>query len=125
MPIFHVYLNGKKVATAGVGELGVLGAHVSWVGRAGDPGSANKTDSVQEELTLDVGGLVSPAQEHVSWLDRNLKVGDEVRISIAASGRVGRARRRERRNRAKELRAQKQYVREMAQRFGWKLQEKK
>ena len=29
MPVFHAYLNGKKVSTAGVGDLGVLGAHVS------------------------------------------------------------------------------------------------
>lgn len=42
MPVFEVYLNGKKVATAGVGEMGVLGAHVSWVHRIHEKRSAKK-----------------------------------------------------------------------------------
>lgn len=125
MPVFHVYLNGKKVTTAGVGDLGVLGAHVSWVGRKGKHTPARKPDSVEEELTLHVGGLVSPAQEHVRWLDCDLKIGDEVRITIAESAPVARPRSRERRDRAKELRSQKRYVREMAKRFGWKIQTQK
>ena len=122
MPVFHVYLNGKKVSTAGVGDLGVLGAHVSWVRRKGKHSPAKKADGVEEELTLHVGGLISPAEEHVRWLDRDLKIGDEVRITIAEDSKVDRPRRRQRRDRSKELRSQKRYVREMAKRFGWKIQ---
>jgi hypothetical protein len=122
MPVFQVYLNGKKVSTAGVGELGVLGAHVSWVRRSGEHTLSRKPGSVEEELTLHVGGLVSPAGEHVRWLDRKLRVGDEVCIRIAEDGRVDRPRGRNRRDRAKELRSQKRYVREMARKFGWKIQ---
>lgn len=121
MPIFHVYLNGKKVSTVGVGELGVLSAHVTWVRREGEQILPKKPNRV-EELTLRVGGLISPAEEHVSWLDRDLKIGDEVRITVAEGSKVDRPHRRERRDRAKELRSQKQYVREMAKRFGWKIQ---
>jgi hypothetical protein len=122
MPVFHVYLNGKKVSTAGVGDLGVLGAHVVWARRKGKRTLAKKPDSVEEELTLHVGGLISPAEEHVRWLDRDLKIGDEVRITIAENAKIDRPRSRERRDRAKELRSQKRYVREMAKRFGWKIQ---
>ena len=122
MPVFHVYLNGKKVSTAGVGELGVLGAHVSWVRRKGKHSLAKKPDSVEEELTLHVAGFISPADEHVRWLDRDLKIGDEVRIIVAEDSKVDRPRSRERRDRSKELRSQKRYVREMAKRFGWKIQ---
>src|SRR5262245_15683945 len=122
MPVFHVYLNGKKVSTAGVGDLGVLGAHVSWVRRRGELTLAKKPESVEEELTLHVGGLITPREEHVRWLDRSLKVGDEVRITIAEDAAVDRPRSRERRDRTKELRSQKRYVREMAKRFGWKIQ---
>ena len=111
MPVFQVYLNGKRVSTAGVGNLGVLGAHVSWVRR-----------SVEEELTLHVGGLITPTEEHVRWLDRKLKIGDEIRIVIVQDASVDRPRSRERRDRSAELRSQKRYVREMAKRFGWKIQ---
>ena len=122
MPVFHVYLNGKKVSTAGVGSLGVLAAHVTWVRRKGEHTLAKTPDSVEEELTLQVGGLISPVEEHVRWLVRALKIGDEVRITVAEDSKVDRPRRRESRNRAKELRSQKRYVREMAKRFGWKIQ---
>ena len=122
MPVFHVYLNGKKVSTAGVGELGVLGTHVSWVRRAGEHTLSRKPERVEEELRLRVGGLISPDDEHVRWLDRDLKVGDEVSIRVAEDGRVDRPRSRERRDRARELRSQKRYVRAMAKKFGWKIQ---
>jgi len=125
MPVFHVYLNGKKVTTAGVGDLGVLGAHVSWVRRTGEHSLAKKPDTIEEALTLNVGGLVTPSQEHLRWLDRDLKIGDEVRITLAESARVTRPQSCERRDRAKELRSQKRYVREMAKRFGWKIQTQK
>ena len=120
MPVFRVYLNGKKVSTAGVGELGVLGAHVSWVRRTGEHTLTRKGGSV-EELTLHVGGLITSTEEHVRWLDRKLKVGDEVSIRVIERAPVDRPRSRERRDRSKELRSQKRYVREMAKRFGWKI----
>ena len=122
MPVFHVYLNGKKVSTAGVGDLGVLTAIISWVRRKGEHTLAKRPDSVEEELTLHVGGLISSTQEHVRWLDRDLKVGDEVRITVAENSKVDRPRTRKRRDHVKELRAQKRYVREMAKQFGWKIQ---
>ena len=102
MPVFHVYLNGRKVSTAGVGELGVLGAHVSWVRRKGERTLAKKPDYVEEELTLQGGGLITPTEEHVRWLDRSLKVGDEVRIRVVGDAPVGRPRSRERRDPSKE-----------------------
>ena len=122
MPVFHVYLNGKKVCTAGVGDLGVLGAHVSWVRRKGERTLSKKPDSVEEELLLHVGGLITPANEHVCWLDRKLDVGDEVRIRIVEDAAVDQPRSRERLDRAEQLRSQKRYVREMAKKFGWKVQ---
>lgn len=118
MPVFHVYLNGRRVSTAGVGDRGVLGAHVSWVGRMGGEGRGR----AKEELTLDVGGLVLPADEHVRWVGRKLEVGDEVRIVIAEDAVVDRPRRRTRRDPAEELRSQKRYVRAMAKKLGWKIQ---
>jgi len=122
MPVFDVYLNGKKVSTAGVGDLGVLAAHVTWARRKGEHTLAKQPESVEEELSLYVGGLITTTGEHVRWVDRPLKNGDEVRIRIIEDAPVDRPRSRERRNRSKELRLQKRYVKEMAKRFGWKIQ---
>ena len=121
MPVFHVYLNGKKVSAAGVGQLGVVTALVSWVRRKGEHTRSGKPDSVEEELELNVGGLIPTTEEHVRWLDRNLNVGDKVSIRVAADGRIDRPRSRKRFNRTKDLRAQKRYVVEMAKKFGWKI----
>ena len=122
MPVFHVYLNGKKVSSAGVGDTGVVGAHVSWVRRKGEHTRAKKPGSVEEELRLDVGGLITPADEHVRWVDRKLKIGDEIRVVIVEDAPVDRPRSRKRSDSAEDLRRQKRYVREMAKRFGWRIQ---
>ena len=120
MPVFHVYLNGKKVSTAGVGDIGVLSAHVTWVRRTQKD---MQVKMPKEELTLDVGGLISPKEEYVRWLDRAaLQVGDEVRIIVAKAAKVDRPRSRKQSDPAEDLRRQKRYVREMAKRFGWKIQ---
>jgi hypothetical protein len=121
MPVFHVYLNGKKESAAGVGDLGVLSAIVSWVRRKGEHTLAKRLDSVEEELILGVSGLIAPTGEHVRWLDRRLKVGDEVRIKVVENSPINRPISRKRRNPSKEMRSQKQYVKEMARKFGWKI----
>src|ERR1051325_810318 len=118
VPVFHVYLNGKKVSTAGVGDLGVLGAHVYWARRKGEHTRSKKPGKVEEELTLQVAGLISPAQEHVRWLDRRLTIGDEVSVTGGEGAKIDRPRSRKRRDPAKELRSQKRYVRQMAKKFG-------
>jgi hypothetical protein len=108
-----------------VGEFGVLGAHVSWVRRKGRYTKEKKPDSVEEELRLHVGGLVTATEEHVRWQERDLKIGDEVRVVIAEDAKIDRPRSRYRDDPAKALRSQKRYVREMAKQFGWKIQTKK
>jgi hypothetical protein len=116
MIAFHVHLNGKQVCIAGVPDTGVLSAHVTWVHRTG----------TKEELTMDVGGLITPADEYVRWADgRSLCVVDEVCFKIVEADRVDRPRSRKRSAPAEDLRHQKRYVREMAKRFGWKIQTQK
>ena len=119
MPAFHVFLNGKKVSTAGVGDIGVLSANVTWVRRV-QKETRNKLP--EEELTLYVGGLIPSKGEHVHWLDQTLQVGDEVRVTVTESAKVDKPRSRKRNNPGDELRRQKRYVRQMAKRFGWKIQ---
>jgi hypothetical protein len=123
MIAFNVYLNGKKVCTAGVPDTGVLSAHVTWLRRTGEQRLSKQAHGVEEELTMDVGGLITPIDEYVRWADRRpVRVGDEVRIKIVNAERVDRPRARKRSDPAENLRRQKRYVREMAKRFGWKIQ---
>ncbi len=121
MPVFHVYLNGKKVSRAGVGDTGVVGAHVTWVRRRGEHTRAKKPGSVEEELRLEVGGLITPANERVRWVGRKLKIGDEIHVVIVEDAPVDRPRTHKRPDPAEDLRQQKRYVRQMAKKFGWRI----
>jgi hypothetical protein len=56
MRAFEVSLNGKKLCLAGISDDGVLTAVVNWVPRKG-----------KGDPFLQVGGLVGPSDEHVSW----------------------------------------------------------
>jgi hypothetical protein len=117
MIAFEVHLNGKKLCTAGVGQLGVLSACMSWRAQPYKKGGP----PVAEYLRLDVGGLANSG-EHLRWLDRKLKRGDLVSIKVVEVDSVDKPRERQRPNAAADLRRQKQYVRQMAKRFGWKIQ---
>lgn len=122
MRAFILYLNRKRVATAGVGDQGVLAANITWVGRKTQPFLSTRTVVVEEELGLALGGLNTATDEHLRWRQRPLRVGDEVRIKIVEAKSVDRPRHRQRRNRTQEVRQQKTYVRQLAKRFGWKIQ---
>ncbi len=111
MRAFEVYLNNQKLCLAGVGDRGVLSAHVTW-----NTGDAN------ESLELETGGLISTNMEFVSWIrQRPLSVGDHVRISVVEANSVDEPKTRHRTDPAKELRAKKAYVRRTAKELGWKV----
>jgi len=107
----EVYRNGKKLCLAGIGNDGVLSTIATWVGGSG-----------RAELGLTVGGLISPANEHVRWVDRKLRVGDEIKLKIAERGSVDIPKNKYRIDPAEALRSQKKFVRRMAKQFGWKIQ---
>ncbi len=109
MRAFKVFLNGKLLCLAGVGERGVLSVIINWVGR-------------ERLLGLHVGGLVVPQLEHVNWRDKRLRVGDEIRVRIVEAINVDAPRRRYRYDPNDDIRMQKRYVRELAKKFGWKIQ---
>jgi hypothetical protein len=73
MIAFIIFRNGQQVATIGVGDSGVLSAHVTWTGRAGEPG----------DLRLGIGGLNTRTDEHIRWPHpQEMKVGDTVTIQV-------------------------------------------
>lgn len=113
MRAFEIYLNGKRLCLAGVSNAGVFSAIIEYLG--GD----------EEHLHLNVGGLLIPEQEHVSWQDRSLSVGDDVRIRILDNEKVDAPKERFRTNAKQDIQAQKRYLRMMAKKFGWKIQIKR
>jgi hypothetical protein len=107
MRAFELYVNGKRICVAGVGDKGVLTALVA--GRH------------KEKAEAGVSGLVSATDEHVEWTRKRLKTGDEVRIKIVEVDAVDRPKKRYRSDPIGELAARKQYVRKMAKQLGWKI----
>jgi len=111
MRAFAVSLNGKKLCIAGIGDDGVLVVAVNWVSRKG-----------VGDLFFHVGGLISPTGEFVDWTDnKRLRGNDRIEVKIVEAKSVDEPTRRKRNNPAKELRAKKRYVREMAKQLGWKI----
>lgn len=113
MRAFKIYLNGKNLCLAGIGSDGVMSMIVNWVGGGRGPA----------DLFLEVGGLDSPTQEHVSWVrQKALQIGDEIRVKIVDAEAVDAPSERYRRDSAKDLRNQKAYVRAAGKQLGWTIQ---
>ena len=79
---FRVRLNGKELVTAGIPGPHVVSTIISSVHQ--EPGrSTNEGKPLAErELDLDIGGLIIPAGENVSWARVALKKGDSITIDV-------------------------------------------
>lgn len=101
MRAFDVSLNGKKLCRAGIGDDGVLTTIVNWVARK----------SVGD-LFLEVGGLVSKVDEHISWVSQKpLQVGDTIQVIVVEAKSVDEPTKKQRPSEAALLKARKRYVR--------------
>jgi hypothetical protein len=118
MLAFEIHINGKKRCVAGIGKPGVVSTVLSWVLRAPE-GRGRQS----EELSLGVGGLVSRSDEDLVWLQRDMRLGDEVTIRIVEvrAADKPKKRRRDRATPAQILRRRKAFLRKMAKEFGWKI----
>lgn len=87
---FEVEVNGEKICLAGVGEFGVLTTIVSWV-RTGAM-VAEEGEQVNK-LELHVGGLkeAGSASAHITWLNKNLVLDDEIKVRIVNTDHVDEA----------------------------------
>ena len=115
MLAFQINLNGKKKCLAGVGEPGVLTAHVTWV--QAEAAKAHR----RENMSLTVGGLVSRSREFFEWGKHKLRRGDESLIRILEVPKPDNPKQRRWDSEKKRLQQQKAYVRKMARQFGWKI----
>jgi predicted RNA-binding protein with RPS1 domain len=122
MIAFEVCLNGAKLCTAGVGDLGVLSAILCWVRREGESTQTKEAGNIEEELTLDVSGLIHAESEQVHWSERQVSVGDEVNIRIVNVDAVDIPTRRLRNDPEEDKKNQERYVEQMAKQLGWSIQ---
>lgn len=93
MVAFQISIDGQRVCTAGIGDLGALSVIATWVRRV-TPGPAadeDRSEPFEEELTLDVAGLTHDtdgADVNVKWLERSLRVGQRLTVAIVDTSDV-------------------------------------
>lgn len=82
IPVFDVFVNGRKWCRAGVEDDGVLSTIVTWSRLAGPAvANARKAKKSTQETRLYVGGLAGDT--HRRWRGRFLKTGDRVLVRLA------------------------------------------
>jgi hypothetical protein len=130
MIAFDVSRNDKRLFVAGVGGYGVLTAMVSWVAHPPEKLAQWMTDGIVDpetgELNLQVGGLqVGGLKDnlHMRWIDKPLRVGDEIRIHVIDASRVDTATTEYRDDPVKDIEAKKAYVRRLAKELDWEIRE--
>ena len=88
MICFEITINGEKICTAGIEhEYGVLSSILTWVNRNKTQAGKSTEDS-EEELFLDVGGLITHGDNdhgNLKWVKRKIKPGDEIAIRVIES----------------------------------------
>jgi len=88
MICFEVQVNGRRVCTAGVGDLGGLSAILTWVKRDPKqrPQGLSKKKWCEETLDLTVGGTDGHGEDSTQFLDWlrhwSISVGDEITIKV-------------------------------------------
>ena len=84
MLVFDVFLNGRKLCRAGVGQGGVLTAFVTWAAsQRGTPRRVRGSRPYRTKPVLQVGGLADDT--HRNWCRRMLATGDRVTIRVASA----------------------------------------
>ena len=78
MVCFEVHINGVTVCTAGVGDLGVLSAILTWVKRdpARCPEGTDQDEWCHEKLFFDLGGRIG--HDDLRWIKKRT-VGSGIR----------------------------------------------
>jgi hypothetical protein len=114
MLTFEIFLNGRRLTSAGIGKDGYISAVITYLSEK------NRTD-------IDIVGLLASKKLYVRWVRRPLHTGDEVRIKIIDKKTVDKFKKVigqvDEPDRIIEL--QKRMIRRMAREFGWEIREKR
>ena len=114
MRVFEVFLNGERLCVAGMDGEGMVNAILS-----------HFKSGARDGLALAVGASVGATGKHVTWAKVGLKLGDEIRVRILESDSADEPKARESREDQERdsLERNKEFVREMAKKWGWTLTE--
>jgi hypothetical protein len=116
MTVFDVYLNGRKICRAGVGEDGVLTAIVTWARLTGTAArTARRLGRRAEETNLQVGGLADDT--HRRWAGRNLKAGDRVTVAVVKANEFDAPIRQQSRDPRLQERQETRYYRRLKRKY--------
>jgi len=74
MTALEIYVNGEKTCVAGIGEDGVVTAILS-----------SMTRPQRSWSELEVRGLTYRTNETLKWIDRELVIGDEIRVKLVSA----------------------------------------
>jgi hypothetical protein len=123
MIAFEISIDGQKKCTAGVSDVGVASVIASWVRRAcRDPMSGQPLpDRFEEELTLDVGGLMHDpdgASVQVRWLHQPLKPGQQITLAVVDTKEADPPRTRDREDPAWAERRKREYYERLKREYG-------
>ena len=120
---FEISVDGQKICTAGVGDLGVVTAMANWVRRiARDPHSGTPiAGQFEEELTFHVGGLTHDADGagvNVTWLDQALSTGQRITMTVVDTTQVDTPRTRRREDPASVAQRRREYYERLKREYG-------
>jgi hypothetical protein len=110
MRAYEVFLNGKRLCVAGVGD-GYVSAYITY-------------RSEPAATWLDVVGCDSPKKRYVRWASADLHSGDEIVLKILDRRSVDKYKVTGLLNKKRDVASIKRYVRETAKGFGWEIREK-
>jgi hypothetical protein len=90
---FEVSLNGERLCTAGVGGYGVLMATILMTSHLKAEASVSQMVTIPHEYDLNFGVSAlecndSVENRHLTWINRSLREGDELRVRILPEGHI-------------------------------------
>jgi hypothetical protein len=105
MRAYEVFLNGKRLCVAGVGNDGYISAYITY-------------RSEPEATWINVMGLINRKKLYVRWTQRNLRTGDEVLLRVVDRKSVDRYKIIRQHDEKRDLESMKRHVRKMAKSLG-------
>lgn len=120
---FEISIDDQRVCTAGIGDLGALSVIATWVRRVppGAPSDEDQSDRFEEELTLDVAGLardVDGANVNLKWLERSLRVGQRLTVTIVDATHIDEPTSRQREDPAWVEQRKREYYERLKREYG-------
>jgi|SRR5260221_12684362 hypothetical protein len=112
MRAYEVFLNGKRLCVAGIGNDGYISAYVTY---QSDPNAT----------WIDVMGLENRKKLYVRWTRTDLRKGDEVLLKIVDRKSVDKYKVIRRHDEKRDLESMKRDVRERAKALGLEIREKR